>query len=43
LLILGIILAIDLINNSENLERIGLSSNRIKNVLKEVSELCKYI
>jgi hypothetical protein len=43
LLIFGIILAIDLINNSESLERIGLSSNRIKNVLKEVTELCKYL
>ncbi|WP_394758828.1 restriction endonuclease [Flavobacterium sp.] len=43
LLILNIILVKELINNSESLEKIGLNSNRIKNVLKEVSELCKYI
>jgi len=43
LLILNVILVNELINNSESLEKIGLSSNRIKNVLKEVSELCKYI
>ncbi|UQD55032.1 restriction endonuclease [Flavobacterium sp. K5-23] len=41
LLILDIILAKELINNSESLEKIGLSSKRIKNVMKEVSELCK--
>jgi hypothetical protein len=41
LLILDIILAKELINNSESLEKIGLSSNRIKNVMKEVSELCR--
>lgn len=43
LLVLDIILANELINNSESLERIGLSPNRIKNVLKEVADLCKYI
>lgn len=43
LLVLDIILANELINNSESLERIGLSPNRIKNVLKEVTDLCKYI
>jgi hypothetical protein len=43
LLILDIILVNELINNSESLERIGLSPNRIKNVLKEVTDLCKYI
>lgn len=43
LLILDVILVNELINNSESLEKIGLSSNRIKNVLKEASELCKYI
>lgn len=43
LLVLDVILAIELINNSIVLERIGLSQNRINNVLKEVSELCKYI
>jgi len=42
LLVLDVILASELINNSHSLERIGLSSNRIKNVLKEVSDLCKY-
>lgn len=43
LLILDVILVKELINNSECLERIGLSSNRIKNVLKEASKLCEYI
>ena len=37
------ILVKELINNSESLEKIGLSSNRIKNVLKEASELCRYL
>ena len=43
LLILDVILVKELINNSECLERIGLSFNRIKNVLKEASKLCEYI
>lgn len=43
LLILDIILVKEIINNSECLEKIGLSSNRIKNVMREASELCKYI
>ncbi len=43
LLILDIIMVNEIINNSESLEKIGLSSNRIKNVLKEASELCQYI
>jgi hypothetical protein len=43
LLVLDVILANELINNSESLERIGLSPNRVKNVLKEVTDLCKYI
>lgn len=43
LLILDKILAKELINNSSSLEKIGLSTNRIKNVLKEASELCEYI
>lgn len=43
LLILNIILAHELINNSESLEKIGLSANRIKNVIKEASELCRII
>lgn len=41
LLVLDIILAKELVNNSDPLEKIGLSSNRIKNVLKEVRELCR--
>ena len=43
LLVLDIILVKEIINNSESLEKIGLSINRIKNVQKEASELCKYI
>jgi len=43
LLILDIILVKEIINNSESLEKIGLTTNRIKNVLKEASELCEYI
>jgi len=42
LLILDVILASEIITTSDCLERIGLSPNRIKNVLKEVSELCNY-
>lgn len=41
LLILDVILVKELINNAKSLEKIGLSTIRIKNVLKEVSELCK--
>lgn len=41
LLVLDIILARELINNLASLERIGLSPNRVKNVLKEVTDLCK--
>lgn len=41
LLVLDIILAKELVNNSDPLEKIGLSSNRVKNVLKEVRELCR--
>lgn len=43
LLVLDVILASELINHSGSLERIGLSPNRIKNVLKEVTNLCNYI
>jgi hypothetical protein len=43
LLILDVIMVKEIINNSEHLEKIGLSSNRIKNVLKEASDLCQYI
>lgn len=42
LLILDIILVKEILNNSESLKKIGLSPNRIKNVLKEASELCRY-
>lgn len=42
LLVLDIILARELINNLASLERIGLSPNRVKNVIKEVTALCKY-
>lgn len=43
LLILDVILVKELINNSDCLEKIGLSTTRIKNVLKEASELCRFI
>ncbi|PWA06477.1 restriction endonuclease [Flavobacterium psychrotolerans] len=43
LLILDVILVKEIINNSECLEKIGLSPSRIKNVMKEASELCSYI
>ena len=43
LLILDVLLVKEIVNNSDCLEKIGLSPNRIKNVLKEASELCKYI
>lgn len=43
LLILDVILVKEIINNSECLERIGLSPTRIKNVMREASELCRYI
>ena len=43
LLVLDVILVKEIINNSDTLEQIGLSPIRIKNVLKEASELCNYI
>jgi hypothetical protein len=43
LLILDVLLVKEIVNNFDCLEKIGLSPNRIKNVLKEASELCKYI
>ncbi len=43
LLVLDVVLASELINNLQSLEQIGLSPNRIKNVLKEVNDLCKNI
>jgi hypothetical protein len=43
LLVQDVILASEIINNTEVLEQIGLSANRVKNVIKEASELCKYL
>lgn len=43
LLITDVIMVREIINNGECLEKIGISQNRIKNVLKEASELCNYI
>ena len=43
LLILNVLLVKELLNNSECLEKIELTPNRIKNVIKEAAELCKYI
>jgi hypothetical protein len=40
LLILDVILVKEIMSHSDCLEKIGLSSNRIKNVLKEASDLC---
>ena len=42
LLILDVILVKEIIDNLDCLNRIGLSSYRMKNVLKEASELCTY-
>lgn len=43
LLVLNVILVKELFNNSDCLDKLGLSPNRIKNVLREASELCKYL
>jgi len=43
LLILDIILVKEIVNKAEYLEKIGLSQNRIKNVLREASELCQSV
>ena len=43
LLILDILLAREIISDSSCLRRIGLSESRIKNVLKEASEICQLI
>ncbi|MFV5696646.1 restriction endonuclease [Flavobacterium sp. LB3P122] len=43
LLILDVILVKEIMNNSDCLKKIELSTSRIKNVLKEVSDLCGYI
>lgn len=42
LLAINILLVSDLFHDSECLERIGLSTNRIKNVIKEATTLCNY-
>ncbi|MBF4494257.1 restriction endonuclease [Flavobacterium sp. MR2016-29] len=43
LLILDQLLVKDLINDSHSLHKIGLSENRVRNVLKEASQICKLI
>jgi len=43
LLILDVILVKEIINNSDCLEKIGISPNRVKNVMKEASELCNFL
>jgi hypothetical protein len=43
LLILDQILVKDLISDPESLSKIGLSQNRIKNILNEAAEICKHI
>lgn len=43
LLILDVILVKELVNNAKTLEKIGISPVRVKNVLKEVYELCRCI
>jgi hypothetical protein len=43
LLILDVILVKEILNQIECLKKIELSPNRIKNVLREASELCKYL
>lgn len=43
LLILDVILVKELVSHSGSLDKIGLSSNRIKNVMREASELCKWV
>lgn len=42
LLTLNCVLVVDLIKNPEFLEQIGLSSIRMKNVIKEATSLCNY-
>ena len=43
LLLLDQLLVKDLINDSKSLHKIGISENRIRNVLKEASQICKLI
>jgi hypothetical protein len=42
LLMLDVLLVKEIINNSQSLEKIGLSQNRIHNVLKEAAALCRF-
>jgi len=41
LMVLDLLLVKELLNNFNSLEKIGLSSYRIRNVMKEVSDLCR--
>lgn len=41
LLLMDVVLVKELVGNRGDLEEIGISANRIRNVLKEVSELCR--
>lgn len=43
LLLMDVILAKEILTNPECLERIGISSNRAKNILRETSELCRFV
>lgn len=43
LLIMGVVLASDLSQRSDTLAEIGISHNRTRTILKEVSNLCKYV
>lgn len=43
LLIQDVLLASDLVNNSALLSDIGINYKRIKNIIREASELCEYI
>ena len=43
LMVVDVILVKELIENPMNLQKIGLSQNRIRNVMKEATELCKII
>jgi len=43
LLILDILLVKELVNNTESLDKIGLSANRMRNVIKEASGICNYM
>ncbi|MFV8368255.1 restriction endonuclease [Flavobacterium sp. LB2R40] len=43
LLVLDVILVKEIVNHSDCLVKIGLSPSRVKHVLKEASELCRYI